>query len=89
MQNSAMLLPSCQCISKVIIVQVSVGRLGVITGATFRIRKNEPIKRDLLTTNMAGYASKLSAIQGAYNKATTPADKAAAIAPLNLMQTTW
>ena len=59
------------------------------TGATFRIRKNEPIKRDLLTTNMEGYASKLMAIQENYNKATTPADKAAAIAPLNLMQTTW
>ena len=70
-------------------MQVSVGRLGVITGATFRIRKNEPIKRDLLTTNMEGYASKLMAIQENYNKATTPADKAAAIAPLNLMQTTW
>ena len=89
MQDSAKLLHENQCALRAITVQVSVGRLGVITGATFRIRKNEPIKRDLLTTNMAGYASKLMAIQENYNKATTPADKAAAIANLNLMQTTW
>ena len=70
-------------------VQISVGRLGIITAVTFRIRKNQPIVRDILKTDFAGMATKLLNIQHAYNAANTPADKAAAIAPLNLLQTTW
>lgn len=70
-------------------VQVSIGRLGVITSVMFRIRKNQPVERDLLKTDFAAIASKLLDIQRAYNAATSAAAKAAAIAPLNLLQTTW
>ncbi|CAL5225804.1 g8581 [Coccomyxa viridis] len=69
--------------------QVSIGRLGVITSVVFRIRKNQPVIRNLLMTNLAGLADKLVGIQNAYNAATTDADRAAAVAPLNLQQTTW
>lgn len=70
-------------------MQVSIGRLGVITSVVFRIRKNQPVIRNLLMTNLAGLADKLVGIQNAYNAATTDADRAAAVAPLNLQQTTW
>ena len=69
--------------------QVSIGRLGVITAVTFKIRKNQPVVRNLLTTNLAGLAEKLVGIQNAYNAAKTGAERAAAVAPLNLQQTTW
>lgn len=63
--------------------------MGVITSVVFRIRKNQPVIRNLLMTNLAGLADKLVGIQNAYNAATTDADRAAAVAPLNLQQTTW
>ena len=70
-------------------VQISIGRLGIITAVTFRIRKNQPIVRDILKTDFAGMATKLLNIQHAYNAANTAADKAAAISPLHLLQPTW
>ncbi|CAK0779632.1 hypothetical protein CVIRNUC_004824 [Coccomyxa viridis] len=69
--------------------QVSVGRLGVITAVTFKIRKNQPVERGLLKTDFAGLASKFMDIQNAYNAATSAADKAVALAPLDLLQCTW
>ena len=56
---------------------------------TFRIRKNQPVVRNLLTTDLAGLAEKLMGVQNAYNAAKTGAEKAAAVQPLNLQQTTW
>ena len=50
-------------------VQVSVGRLGVITAVTFKIRRNQPVERGLLKTDFAGLASKFMDIQNAYNAA--------------------
>ena len=70
-------------------VQVSVGRLGVITAVTFKIRRNQPVERGLLKTDFAGLASKFMDIQNAYNAATSAADKAVALAPLDLLQCTW
>ena len=70
-------------------VQVSIGRLGVITAVVFRIRKNQPVIRDLLMTNLAGLADKLLGVQNAYNAAKTDAERAVAVEPLNLQQTTW
>ena len=70
-------------------LQVSIGRLGVITAVVFRIRRNQPVVRSLLMTNLAGLADKLVRVQNAYKAANTPAEVAAAVAPLNLQQTTW
>lgn len=56
---------------------------------TFKIRKNQPIERSLLKTDFASLASKFMDIQNAYNAAKSAADKAAALAPLDLLQCTW
>lgn len=65
------------------------GRLGIITAVVLKIRKNQPVIRTLHKTDFASVAQQFLDIQYAYNNATSAADKAAAIAPLNLLQTTW
>ena len=69
--------------------QISVGRLGIITTAVLKIRRNLPVQRSLLKTEFGSLAAKLKDVQQAYKIATTPADKAAALAPLHLLQCTW
>ncbi|CAL8471831.1 g11373 [Coccomyxa elongata] len=51
--------------------QISEGRLGIITSAVLKIRRNLPVQRSLLKTDFGSLAGKIKDVQQAYNAATT------------------